>query len=119
MTSITQKIGYGDIILHRGVTEHIGVHWTQDLKDGRGPQPVDLEGWYGRYLMLGPQGQQWYTQTDLSLDSQGVAAVTIPANAFTDDQWAGRVNGEWRILATAPDTSRVEMLGWGHYQLTI
>ncbi len=45
----------------------------------------------------------------------GMAAVYIPPDAFTDLVWAGRTAGEWRM--TALKDGAAELLGSGHWHL--
>lgn len=119
MTTITQNVGRGDILLHRGVSERVGVQWTQDAGDGQGYRPVDMDGWTGVFRMTGPLGDVWFETDDVRLDSRGVAAVMLAPGTFDGDEWAGRTDGEWRLTARNPLSGGVELLGWGHYHLEL
>jgi hypothetical protein len=114
---LSQGVGRGDILLHRGFDEHPGVEWTRD--EGDGFRPVDLTGWNGAFEMLGVGGDVWYSQhlDATCFDASGVAAVDIPWDAFTADSWRQRTSGEYRITGVGPDGSGRELLAWGYWHL--
>lgn len=111
MTTISKSVGRGDIILHRGSDERIGVKWEE--YDYSSWSPVDLSGWFGTFSM------EWFGQTVYTLSctctSDGLAFAEIPANAFTADAWRSRANGSWKITATNGD--QTEVLAWGNYTI--
>lgn len=111
MTTISRSVGRGDIILHRGSDERIGVKWEEH--DYSSWSPVDLTGWFGTFSM------EWFGQTVYTLSctctSDGIAYADIPANAFTADTWKSKANGAWKITAT--NGSKTEVLAWGNYTI--
>lgn len=114
---IAEHVGRGDILLHRGFDERVGVRWEQD--DGTGLKPVDLTGWTGRFELLSPGDMLWYSQAlgTGSFDVSGLAVADIPWTAFTSDVWAQRVSGGWRVTGISPDGSRRELLAHGYFNL--
>ncbi|MDF7641718.1 hypothetical protein PT279_08995 [Bifidobacterium sp. ESL0784] len=119
MSVICRTPGRGDVLLHRGGTESIGVRWTQDRGDGKGYQPVDLLHWQGVLELRSPSGELWYSQ-QCRMTADGLAYAVIPASAFAADAWGQRTVGEWRIRAwPTDDTDGAEVLGWGYFALAL
>lgn len=116
---ISQTIGRGDILLHRGSAERIGVHCTQDRGDGRGYVPRDLLHWQGRFELLSSAGDLWYSR-ECRMTGDGYAYAEMPSSAFTGDVWRQRASGEWRIRAwPTGDADGAEILGWGYFSLAM
>lgn len=115
---ISRTIGRGDILLHRGSAERIGAHCTQSRSDGQGYVPQDLLQWQGRFELLSPAGDLWYSR-ECRMTGDGYAYAEIPASAFTGDVWRQRTaGGEWRIRAwPADDAEAAEILAWGYFSL--
>ena len=111
MTTISKSVGRGDIILHRGSDERIGVKW--EVYDYSSWSPVNLYGWFGTFTM------EWFGSTVYSVacvsTSDGIMYADIPAAAFTSDTWKSKANGSWKITAT--DGSQTEVLAWGNYTI--
>ena len=111
MTTISKDVGRGDIILHRGSDEKIGVKWEE--YDYSTWNPVDLSYWYATFYMEW-RGSTVYTKS-CTCTSDGVAYAEIPANAFTDSSWTAKKDGSWKIIAG--DGEQTEILGWGNYTI--
>ena len=111
MATISKEVGRGDIILHRGSDERIGVKWEE--YDYLSWQSVDLTSWSATFTL------EWAGQTVYALNcvctSNGLAYADIPASAFTDNAWKTRANGAWKIIAT--DYEQTEILAWGNYTI--
>lgn len=111
MTTISKSVGRGDILLHRGSDERIGVKWEEYNYESY--QPVDLSGWWASFYM------EWRGSTVYTLGctttSNGLAYADIPANAFTADAWKSRADGSWKIIAQ--NGEQTEILGWGNYSI--
>ena len=109
MTTISKEVGRGDIILHRGSDERIGVKWeSYDYSEW---VPVDLTAWNADFIMEW-RGQKVYSKLCVCT-SDGVAYADIPANAFTASAWAAKSDGSWKIIAD--NGEQTEILGWGNY----
>lgn len=113
MTVISRDVGRGDIVLHRGCDERIGVRWMRDMYQD-GWQPVDLKGWSATFEMYNC-GEAVYS-IGCTTTSDGYAFADIPGEAYTDGVWDGRLEGEWRINGSGPGWER-ELLAWGYYKL--
>lgn len=114
MSSISKDIGRGDFVIHRGSDERLGVRWEVDNRDGRGLVGKDLRKWEATFKLL-CRDKVVYSQPCLTT-SNGYSIANIPGNAFEDEIWVTRKNGEWRIDGRGPDGER-ELLGWGHYEM--
>jgi hypothetical protein len=119
VTVICRIPGRGDILLHRGGTESVGVCWKQDRGDGKGFCPVNLLHWQGTLELRGMSGVVWYSR-QCRMTADGMAYAVIPANAFMSDVWLQRLNGEWCIKACPENnTDGTEILGWGYFSLAL
>jgi hypothetical protein len=112
MATISKDVGRGDILLHRGSDERIGVHWQQSLYDNS-LSDVDLSEWQATF-QLSCDGDVVYSQM-CTTTSDGYAWASIPAAAFTDGVWLSKSSGTWKITATNGDST--EILGWGYYEI--
>lgn len=114
MATASKPVARGDIILHRGSDEGIGVRWWQDRMDGSGEHPVDLSSW-SAVLTLSRDGEALATVScTCTYDGLAVAAVSASDISLLDP-WR---KGEWRIDATGPDGQR-ELLGWGYFDVVL
>ena len=111
MTTISKNVGRGDILLHRGSDERIGVKWVQ--YDYSTYTPVDLSDWSAMFS-LEWRGQTVYTQNCVTT-SNGLAYADIPASVFTADQWRSMADGSWKIIAQHGE--QTELLAWGNYSI--
>lgn len=111
MTTVSKSVGRGDIILHRGSDERIGVKW--ESFDYSSWSPVDLSSWFATFSM------EWGGSTVYSVEctctSDGVAYADIPPNAFTGSSWKAMKDGSWKIIAQ--NGEQTEILGWGNYTI--
>ena len=114
---LAENVGRGDILLLRGVTNRWGVHWQQKTSASGSFEDVDLTDFTCTFDMrLTSSDDVVYSQPCDAHGTDGLAGVTIPANAFTADIWAGRTSGEWKITATKSGVT--ELLGWGYWHLS-
>jgi hypothetical protein len=111
---LAENAGRGDILLQRGITNRWAVKWERN--SGSGFQPVDLTDWACMFEMrlAGSDGVAYSRACDAH-GADGIAAVYIPPDAFTDLVWLSRPSGEWRITATRNDVT--ELLGAGYWHL--
>jgi hypothetical protein len=112
MSTISKAVGRGDILLHRGSDERIGVLWQESLYENT-YTGKDLSDWQATFQMS-CDGDVVYSLS-CTCTSDGYAWASIPATAFTDREWLSMMNGSWKITAT--DGSTTEILGNGYYQL--
>ena len=112
MTTISKQIPRGDILLHRGSDERIGVLWEQS-RYADGYEPVDLSGWEGTFT-LQCQGQDVYF-SQCTTTSDGYCWADIAADDLGSTEWQQRLTGEWRLTAT--DGTQTELLAWGFYEI--
>lgn len=115
MSVIAKDTGRGDILLHRGSDERIGVRWQVQDPESHLWQVKYLSAWQATFSMSLPDGRQVYSTT-CTTTSNGLAIAQIPGTAFEDGIWVGRPSGSWRIDATGPQGER-ELLGWGNWRL--
>jgi hypothetical protein len=111
---LAENVGRGDVLLLRGITNRLGAKWERDT--GSGFQPVDLTDYVCTFELRLPGSEDVvYSRACDAHGTDGLAAVTIPANAFTADVWIRRKSGEWKITATKNNVT--ELLGWGYWNL--
>lgn len=115
MTTIAKPVGRGDLLLHRGSDESVGVRWERDNQDGEGFVPFDLSEWYAELTLISPFGVTWGTWACTCTDD-GYAIAEIGGADTAGPEWIGRPSGSWRIDAFGPDGQR-ELLGWGYFQM--
>lgn len=111
MTTISKSVGRGDVLLHRGSNERVGVKWEEYNYSTW--KPVDLTSWWATFS-LEWRGQTVYTQTCV-VTSNGLAYAEIPSNAFIADKWRSQSDGSWKIIAQ--NGERTEILAWGNYTI--
>ena len=111
MTTISKSVGRGDILLHRGSDERIGVKWEEF--DYYTYTPVDLSAWWATFS-LEWRGQTVYSRNCVTT-SNGLAYADIPASAFTADKWRSMADGSWKIIAQ--NGEQTELLAWGNYSI--
>lgn len=113
------KVGRLDIRLVRGDTQRVGGRWRkQNLTTGE-ITPVDLSAWAGEIELRSPDGREiWYTQACATMTDDGYAICSIPANAFTDDQWNTRRTGQWKVAVRNRLTGERTTVGWGYWTLS-
>ena len=111
---LAENVGRGDILLLRGITNRLAVKWERDT--GSGLQPVDLTDYICTFeLRLPGSDGVAYSRACDAHGIDGIAAVYIPADAFTATAWAARRSGEWRMTASKDGTT--ELLGSGYWHL--
>jgi hypothetical protein len=112
MATISKPVGRGDVLLHRGSDERVGVLWQESLYDNS-YTGVDLTGWSATFQMS--CGGDVVYSLACTTTSDGYAWAEIPASAFTDGKWLSMMSGTWKITAINADAT--EILGNGYYQL--
>lgn len=112
---LAECAGRGDLLLLRGITNRWAVTWERDA--GSGFEPVDLTDYLCTFEMrLAGSDTVVYSRACDAHGVDGVAAIFIPSDAFTDPVWASRRSGEWRMTATQGDIT--ELLGSGYWHLS-
>ena len=111
---LAENVGRGDVLLLRGITNRLAVTWQRD--SGSGFQPVDLTDYVCTFEMrLSGSDDVVYSRACDAHDINGVAAVYIPPDAFSDPVWTARRSGEWRMIASKDNIT--ELLGSGYWHL--
>lgn len=111
MPTISRHVPRGDVLLHRGSDERIGVKWEQDRLDGAGYSPVNMKEW-SAVLRMTSHGEE-VLSVPCACTSDGLAIASVSGDAT--DGIAANV-GEWRIDAYGPDGQRV-LMGWGYFEI--
>lgn len=112
MATISRPVARGDILLHRGSDERVGVKWVEVFENDY-ERPKDLSEWDGTFEMR--CGEETVYVQGCTCTGNGLCIASIPASAFKSNEWLQRLSGEWRMSAT--DGERTELLAWGYYEL--
>ncbi len=114
MATASKPVARGDIALHRGSDESIGVRWHQDRMDGTGEYPVDLSEWTATLSLY--KDEELLVIVPCSCTDDGLAIAKLSASSINAlDPWR---KGSWRIDATSPDGQK-ELLGWGYFEVVV
>ncbi|WP_051701744.1 hypothetical protein [Mycetocola saprophilus] len=113
MSVLAQNTARADVLLRRGVSETWGVRWEQD--SGSGYAPVDISTWSGTVQLRSDTGEVW-AEFPVQTFTDGLATVTIAADALTTPIWATRGAGNWRMNITNT-SGHVERLADGYFYL--
>lgn len=114
MSVLAENVGRGDILLLPGITNRLAVKWERD--QGSGFHPVDLTDYVCTFELRLPSSEDVvYSRACDAHGVDGIAAVYIPPDVFTDPVWTARRSGEWRMTATKAGIT--ELLGSGYWHL--
>lgn len=111
------EVARSDVRLIRGDSSRLGARWRRRGLDGS-VTPVDLIGWSGVVELRSPTGELWWSATTDVMTTDGYAVATVPPNAWTSPEWAGRRSGSWSVTVTSPDKQTVRTLGWGYWHMS-
>lgn len=112
MTTISEKVGRGDWLLHAGNDEPMGATWHVDNLDGRGYAPKDLSSWTAELALFDDWGAELHRQECGTLPD-GKAVTVLPAAAIDSLDVA---TGSYRIELRGPEEER-KLLAWGHFRI--
>ena len=114
MSVLAENAGRCDILLQRSITNRLAVKWERD--SGSGFQPVDLTDYMCVFeLNLPGSDDIVYSRACDAHGVDGISAVYIPPDVFTDPVWPDLRSGEWRMTASKNDIT--ELLGSGYWRL--
>lgn len=141
MPVMANDAGRADIGFARGTRFRWSARWEESVDGGRTFRPVDLTGW-DCVARLYDMRDVLLLEKPCRADPNGLAVATLDAGDTLGDEWEGRSQGTWRILArqssgealsvlwsgvrdgstsllrTVPDldSGDVELLGWGYWR---
>lgn len=108
MATISQTVGRGDFLLHRGCDERLGVRWKQWMPDTGQAVAVDLSRSSARLEFEDRFGTS-VGSFGCTTNDNGLVYADVPAS-FTGTM---PQSGQWRI--TVVHGGRTVPLGWGQY----
>ena len=141
MPVMANDAGRLDIGFARGTRFSWSARWEQSLDGGRTYTPVDLTGW-DCVALLYDACDSLMLEKPCTGSANGLATCVLDAGDTLGDEWEGRAQGTWRILArqssgealscwwegaqddsesilsTVPDldSGDVELLAWGYWR---
>lgn len=142
MPVMANDAGRLDIGFARGARFSWSARWEQSLDGGRSYTPVDLTGW-DCVARLYDMADSLLLEKQCSTSTDGLATVVLDGADTSGDEWEGRSQGTWRILARQSsgdalsavweglqdasqslltlipdlDSGDVELLAWGYWRI--